>query len=201
MNTFIKNSNGLIIGTDPTSYNPTTGAMSSYGMRFGNGAGNSFIDFHSNQVGGTSPDSRIISQNGTTSAYGATLGIQSGTINFSAPGGANFSGTGGVRLNNGFSFNQGYFTSNMIYTGGGQAINRNLGAGSATTEFISFGMTFAPGAIITLAGYASDAASMGVVTNFYGTTTTGFTATFYNSRNVTAPANTWGLNWVAMGPI
>ena len=32
-NTFIQNSNGLIIGTDPTSYNLVNGTMSSYGMR------------------------------------------------------------------------------------------------------------------------------------------------------------------------
>jgi len=348
-NTFIRNTDGLIIGKDPISYNSALGTMDAPGMRFLNNGINSLIDFHSNNVGSTNLDSRIHSTGGTAAALNGTLSISSGTINLSAPtginlssyytnvsaqgtnglrmiadgtsacntyidfhssgtgqassrimsqggsatpfngtlgissgtismtsetgdtnitsksattnlkgldgcylevgngggnslldfhsnstyndfdarimcngassgsnttgvmsysarqhifsagGGSSFSGTGGVRFNNGFSFNQGYFTSNMIYTGGGQAITRNLGAGSATTEFISFGMTFAGNVVITLAGYASDASSMGVVTNFYGTTTTGFTATFYNSRNVTAPANTYGLNWIATG--
>ena len=88
----------------------------------------------------------------------------------------------------------------MICTAGGQTIGRNLGPDSATTELISFGMTFGAGTVyITVAGYASNAASMGVVTNFNDTAATGFTATFYNSRLLQAPKDTYGLNWVAYG--
>jgi hypothetical protein len=187
-----------MVGTQNLGY--SGGATPAY-LEITTGGGNAYIDFHSSGGYNVDFDTRILSYGGGSTSQTGSLNYYAGTHNFLASGGSSFSGTGGVRFNNGFSFNQGYFTSNHIMTGGGQAINRNLGAGSATTEFISFGMTFAPGVIITLAGYAADAASMGVVTNFNGTTTTGFTATFYNSRTVTAPANTYGLNWIASGPI
>ena len=80
-NTFIQNTDGLIIGTNPTTYDPVNGIMSPYGMRICNYAGNSFIDFHSNTVAGTAQDSRIISSGGTNTAYGATLSIYSSRVN------------------------------------------------------------------------------------------------------------------------
>ncbi len=39
------------------------------------------IDFHSNTAGGAAQDSRVVSQNGTTSAYGATFNIFTPPIN------------------------------------------------------------------------------------------------------------------------
>ena len=281
-------------------------------MRFGNGAGNSFIDFHSNTLGGTQPDSRIISQNGTTSAYGATLGIQSGTINMAgtttanitAPtinitgkvdmittslitlsttqavaitgttgvnilsggdinlnaGSVNIKGnnncylragngaavslidfhsnatindydariqcssassgigtgilsygarqhsfTGGIYANSGLCFGRGTFNSSsstgMMFTAGGYVHPNNLGANNAVTVTIPFNMNFASGfaVYLTVYGYSTDAASMGVISSFQGTTATQFVANFYNARSVTAPGGTFGINYVAFG--
>ena len=100
-------------------------------------------------------------------------------------------------------FNRGAFAGSvggMMFTAGGYVMTINLGANNATTQFINFGITFGAGPVyLSLAGYSTDAASMGVVVSFQGTTTTGFTANFYNSRSVTAPSGTYGLNWVAYG--
>ena len=204
-NTMIRGTDGLIIGRYPTTYNPTTGSMSSPGFRMAHATNTALIDFHTNELGGLNFDSRILAQGGTMAENDGTLSLSSGTMNYTAGSGHNFNGGincgGAVRFNNGFSFNQGYFTSNMFFTGGGVAISRNLGANTATTESIYFGVTFLSGVILSVSGYSSDAASMGVVTNFYGTSTTGFTATFYNSRSVTAPSGTWGINWMAFGYI
>jgi hypothetical protein len=307
-NTFIQNSDGLIIGTDPTSYTPSNGKMTAPGLRFQNKAGLSLIDFHSNTTGAiTDPDSRIISQGGSATAYGGTLEIKSGTIsmigtttaNITAPTinitgkvdmvttslitlsttqAVNITGTTGVNIlaggdinitnagtvnlkgpnncylevangagnslldfhsnstyndydarimcntsgsgvgtgilsysarrhyfggglyaNNGLAFSQGTFASPQLMTSGGFTNSINLGANSANSTYVSFGVTFAAGPYITLAGYANVAASMGVVVTFHNTSTTGFTVNFYNSRSVTAPANTYGLHWIATG--
>ena len=106
-------------------------------------------------------------------------------------------------VNAGIMFNRGVFSTimgGMVCTAGGFLMTRNLGANSATTEPIYFNITFGTGSVyLSVTSYSNDAASMGVVVSFQGTTTTGFTANFYNSRSVTAPANTYGLNLVAFG--
>lgn len=106
-------------------------------------------------------------------------------------------------LNAGLMFNRGTFGSGvggMMFTAGGYVHPNNLGANNAVTATVSFGMTFGTGAVyLTVYTYSIDAASMGVVSSFQGTTATDFVANFYNSRSVTAPGNTFGLNYVAFG--
>ena len=82
--TLIQNSDGVVMGQTPASYNPVTGLMNAPGMRFENKSGSSFLDFHSNTVGSGETDSRIISTGGTATALHGTLAMTSGTIYLSA---------------------------------------------------------------------------------------------------------------------
>ena len=106
-------------------------------------------------------------------------------------------------LNAGLVFNRGTFAGSvggMMFTAGGYVHPNNLGANNATSATVSFGMTFGAGPVyLTVYTYSTDAASMGVVSTFQGTTATEFVANFYNSRTVTAPGGTFGLNYVAFG--
>ena len=106
-------------------------------------------------------------------------------------------------LNAGLVFNRGAFAGSvggMMFTAGGYVHPNNLGANNATSATVSFGMTFGAGPVyLTVYTYSIDAASMGVVSTFQGTTATEFVANFYNSRTVTAPGGTFGLNYVAFG--
>jgi hypothetical protein len=80
VNTFIKNSNGLIIGKNPSTYVPSTGLMTGEGVRFTNDTQTSLIDFHSTTLTGQQDyTGRIIVQNGTTVNSG-TMSISSGSI-------------------------------------------------------------------------------------------------------------------------
>ena len=100
----------------------------------------------------------------------------------------------------GIAFNKGVFTGGTMFTGGGYIHPNNLGAGSAVTATVYFNMTFGAGPVyLTVYTYSTDAASMGVISSFQGTTTTQFVANFYNARSVTAPGGTFGINYVAFG--
>ena len=88
-----------------------------------------------------------------------------------------------------------------MFTAGGYVHPNNLGANNAVTVTIPFNMNFASGfaVYLTVYGYSTDAASMGVISSFQGTTATQFVANFYNARSVTAPGGTFGINYVAFG--
>ena len=87
-----------------------------------------------------------------------------------------------------------------MFSAGGYVYPNNLGANNAVTVSIPFNMTFGAGSVyLSVYGYSIDAASMGVISSFQGTTTTQFVANFYNARSVTAPGGTFGINYIAIG--
>ena len=80
-NTLIKNKNALIIGKNPETYVTATGLMTAPGIAFLNVAGSCQLGFHSNTLGNTENDARILVQNGLASgAATADMTIQAGTI-------------------------------------------------------------------------------------------------------------------------
>ena len=102
-------------------------------------------------------------------------------------------------MNSGMAFGRGNLTAPQLITTGYYQHPTALGANSATTVNISFGITYPSIPFITLGTQGIVAASFGVVVTFQGQNFTGFNVNFYNSRSVTAPANTFGLNWMAIG--
>ena len=104
-------------------------------------------------------------------------------------------------LNGGLRFNKGtFFNGGTMFSAGGYVYPNNLGANNAVTVSIPFNMTFGAGSVyLSVYGYSIDAASMGVISSFQGTTTTQFVANFYNARSVTAPGGTFGINYIAIG--
>ena len=80
-NTLIKNKNALIIGKNPETYVTATGLMTAPGIAFLNVAGSCQLGFHSNTLGNTENDARILVQSGLASgAATADMTIQAGTI-------------------------------------------------------------------------------------------------------------------------
>lgn len=80
-NTLIKNSNALVIGKNPETYVTATGLMSAPGLALKNVAGSCQLGFHSNTLGNTENDARILVQGGAASgAATASMTIQAGTI-------------------------------------------------------------------------------------------------------------------------
>ena len=79
--TLIKNSTALIIGKLPETYVVATGLMSAPGIAFQNVSGSCQLGFHSNTLGNTENDARILVQSGAASgAATADMTIQAGTI-------------------------------------------------------------------------------------------------------------------------
>ena len=98
INTFILNSDGLIIGQSPTDYSPADGFMTGSGMVFKNTANNSLIDFHSTISSGRQDfTARIAVAMGTTQNTGE-MTIKAKTIDIQATGNTNI-GTSTTILN------------------------------------------------------------------------------------------------------
>ena len=151
------------------------------------------IDIHSSGTTNVDYDARILC-NGA-----ATTGTTSGTGNLSYLANShNFSG--GVKFNNGFSFNQGNLTSNSFIQTGTANPNLAIGAGNAITFTVGFTSAFSSNPSVFISLYTNNSASMGIVLGA-AAITTGFTLSAYNSRNVTAPAGTWGYQFIAVGPM
>lgn len=82
--TQIRNSDGLVIGQNPSTYFSSTGAMSAPGLVLKNIVGSSRLDFHSNTLNNLNYDSRILCQGGSATGAGTgTMDIQSGVITLS----------------------------------------------------------------------------------------------------------------------
>ena len=266
-NTFIQNTDGLIIGTNPTSYNPAGGTMLGQGIRLTSYNNVALLDFHSNTVGSSNYDSRIISINGTTTVEQGTLNLASGTVNVTSnvgnitltsnSGSINLTGTnncilevgvssgnclldfhsnttsindfdarilcngassggsgtgqmsysasnhyftGQLRANSGLSFGKGNLQSASLLQSGSNNPNLNVGAGNALViGGFNFQDAFSVGPQMNISVYTNTPASMGLICTVTSVSTSSFTVNVYNSRNVTAPAGTWGFQWMAIG--
>ena len=193
-NAFIQNSDGLIIGQNPESYNPVSGFMSAPGMRFTNKAGVSVLDFHSNTVGGTKPDSRILAEGGTTAENKGTLTISAGSIVMKSP----------TTFQSGMAFGKGNYTSAMFFQSATSLINYNLAPlqSNSGSPKITFQSAFSSIPIVMVTRYDVNMGVTGVsvIMGTYNISTTGFYLELYNTATVnTALANTYGYSYIAFG--
>lgn len=134
-NTLIKNSNALVIGKNPETYVTATGLMTAPGLALKNVAGTCQLGFHSNTLGNTENDARILVQSGAAS--GAATGdmtIQAGTISLL--------GTTNVKVES-FTFISSSLQSTNVATtvdffNNGNTVNLNIGN---TGTLVSLGGT------------------------------------------------------------
>lgn len=204
--TYIRNTDSLIIGTNPTSYNPADGTMSSNGLRMTCYSSVALIDFHSNTVGGINFDSRIISVGGTTAQDQGSLGIESGNITFTASAGnMNYTSNshtfnGSLRANSGISFGKGNLQSACLIQTGSNNPNLTVSANTAIVIGVfNFQDAFSVTPQMNISVYTNQASSMGLICTVTAVSTTQFTVNVYNSRSVAGIAGQWGFQWMAIG--